>query len=269
MAKLLLRRSPDHSVRAGIFGTPLHASVFYGWSGTTARLLSKSKGHLTPATVDHGGRIPLHMAAMSDRKFLIDDLTTDGASFLTRDLGGRHSLHFAAGHGSTEFARLILDRHQDAIQDADADGWTPLQWACRQDSTNMIGLLISRGADKEAETRRGWKPVHVAMYHRAIFWHPEKVIELVKSSLQTIEETPSAAGPVNSDSSSRSKNNDVFDNDDEEKLPVKTAKQACSSPGNKSRCSSCQCVRISYTIHQTTILTLVFIRRSVDLFTAV
>lgn len=234
IVELLLDRSLDYSIYAGKFGTPIHAAAFSGSREILDLILFKSEGRLTVKTVDNGGWLALHLTAVKNRAYLIDTLTTAETSLLTRDLGRRHSLHFAAGCGSVEFAEQILDRHKDAIQDTDADGWTPLHWVCREDCIDMISLLVDRGADKNAKTTCGWRPIHVAMYHRAAFEDPDKVIELVKPDSQDSEEICQST-----------LRDDPVNNDEVEKFPVKAGSVALvpsSKHSDTYTCDSCYCV---------------------------
>ena len=234
MLELLLDRSPDYDIRGGIWGTFIHAATYSAQPRMIDLILSKSEGQLTPATADDGGRIALHIAAMEDYDFLIDRLVGEGSSFLTRDFEGRHSLHFAAGGGSIVFAQCILNEHKDAVHDIDADGWTPLHWACRQSYTPMIEFLIEQGADKEAMTHRGWKPFHVALYHRAALRHPDEVIKLVKPNILYVEEISRSALV-----------SELPEDDEEERLPVKAVELALIQDESNTTCDSCQCVSIS------------------------
>ncbi len=237
MVKLLLQRSPDFDIRGGVFGTPLHAAAWNASRDTVKVIMSKSNKKLTPSTVDQGGRISLHMAAISGYKAVIDLLTMDNISCLTRDLGGRHSLHFAAGCGRTNFVKKVLSAYRDAINDTDADGWSPLHWACRQSRTTTVCLLVERGADKEARSRRGWRPIHVVMYHRAMFHYPEEVIELIKPSPQVGDEETTSQSP--------SLAAELTVEDEVEKFPVlegKVAKSTTDGVDDRYRCDSCRCI---------------------------
>lgn len=239
MVILLLKKSPNFDIRGGIFGTPLHAAVWDENIPEICLILSRSNGKLTPATIDQGGRIPLHIAAMGGHEAIIDLITTDDISFLTRDLGGRHSLHFAAGRGCTGFVQKILSMHGDAINDTDADGWTPLHWACRRGCPTTIRLLVDHNADKEARTKRGWRPVDVAKYHYAMFQNPEEVIELVKPSPQEGDEEITSQFP------SLVAEPTAEVEDEVEKFPVpqgKFIKSTTVDGDSRYYCDSCSCV---------------------------
>lgn len=60
-------------------------------------------------------------------------------------------MHFAAGTDSldsTNIVAYLLDHYEDMdINAADQDGWTPLMWAARSGSADIITMLVERGAD--------------------------------------------------------------------------------------------------------------------------
>ncbi|KAM6483360.1 ankyrin repeat-containing domain protein [Trichoderma sp. SZMC 28011] len=163
--------SPDLSIRSGSYETALHAAARNGDVEVIKRIMNQGSSTLSPATVDAGGRLPIHIAAISDHDHLIDILTksstdeSDRPVLTTPDSQGRHSLHFAAGNGSSNFARKMLSINPGAISDADSDGWTPLHWACRHNSVDMVKLLLALEPDRCVKTNLDWRPVDVATYH--------------------------------------------------------------------------------------------------------
>ncbi|KAH6627369.1 hypothetical protein F5144DRAFT_651701 [Chaetomium tenue] len=154
------------NLTAGYFGTPLAAALDRGTEAMITELLNHSPSLVIIASIVEavGGLVPtLEMLldraapgvtpatpdAVGHNEAFISLLTTPEVTLLSRAVGGRHALHFAAGSGSMSVAAELLVRHPEAIDDVDDDGWTPLHWACRQDSVPM--------------TKRGWQPIDVAM----------------------------------------------------------------------------------------------------------
>lgn len=187
MLETLLSYHLDLDKQAGCSTTPLHYAAIRGTTKIVELVLAQTSFGLTPETVDAGGRLPVHMAASTNRDHLIEMLTTPSISLLTRDLEGRNSLHFAAGNGNVSFARHIIEQSPEAVHDVDNDSWTPLHWACRQGSTDIVELLLSHKADKYAKTKRDWQPVHVALYHGFM-----AVANIVKIDEGDLEEPQSA-----------------------------------------------------------------------------
>jgi ankyrin repeat protein len=222
MVELLLEHSPNLEVRAGVFGTPLHTTVYKRRTEMAQLILDRASPYLTLATVDAGGRLPLHVAVLRDCESLAKILSTDEVLFLTLDFQDRPALHFAAGRGSTDFAHMVRDKHPDAIHNIDCDGWTPLHWECRQCDEVMIALLLQHNTEKEAKTQWGWKPPRVALYHGVMSRDLRKVIDLVEPDNQ--EEPPPSPGANSAD--------------EEERLPVKKAELARSSENVSFSCDS-------------------------------
>lgn len=204
MLDLLLKYKPKFDVVVGTWGTPLHLAARRGYRIERNMLLKAGFPHLTRTTLDIGGRIPLDLAVIDGNldgvKALsreespatkTDATTHQGESSATKtddprpvehlatrtDKQGRHVLHFCAGQGNHRIAGWMLSEHPETINDKDVDGWTPLHWACRRKSAQVIELLIERGAEKNDRTKRGWKPIDVAKYHGG----DSEIMDLVRS----------------------------------------------------------------------------------------
>ncbi|PNP58298.1 hypothetical protein THARTR1_01813 [Trichoderma harzianum] len=97
---------------------------------------------------DSQGRTALHIACVSSPMECVSALVAAGANVNTRDKCGRLPIHFAAGTYSTEVVAYLLGQHKDMdINVEDQDGWTPLMWAARSGSADIITMLVERGAD--------------------------------------------------------------------------------------------------------------------------
>ncbi|KAG7131331.1 hypothetical protein HYQ46_013405 [Verticillium longisporum] len=79
-------------------------------------------------------------------------------------------IHYAAHSGHPEQLEVLLDQPGVLVNATDADGWTPLMWACtnRRFPVERINLLIAKGADIWA---RGdgwdhqWSPLRLARFN--------------------------------------------------------------------------------------------------------
>jgi ankyrin repeat protein len=76
---------------------------------------------------------------------------------------GFRPLHVAAAEGHTELISLLLDRGAD-INARDHSGYTPLHWAVMVRRLAAAKLLIDQGADLEADDNDG---------RTALFWARE------------------------------------------------------------------------------------------------
>jgi prolyl 4-hydroxylase len=69
---------------------------------------------------------------------------------------GSTELHHHSLSGDYEKAKLSLDQHEDLINVRDENGWSALHEAVRSGATDIVKLLIERGAEMNARTgKRG------------------------------------------------------------------------------------------------------------------
>ncbi|KAK4080972.1 hypothetical protein Trihar35433_2077 [Trichoderma harzianum] len=113
------------------------------------KLLIRRKAEVNVA--DSQGRTALHIACGFSPIGCIKALVEAGANVDTKDKVGRLPIHIAAGIDSTDSTDVVtylLDQCKDMdINVADQDGWTPLMWAARSGSADVITMLAERGAD--------------------------------------------------------------------------------------------------------------------------
>ena len=64
-------------------------------------------------------------------------------------------LHYAVKISHTRLVGLLLDKGAD-IQAEDKHGWSVLHYAVRYGDLETTRLLIERGADIDCQERRGW-----------------------------------------------------------------------------------------------------------------
>ncbi|KAK4141642.1 ankyrin repeat-containing domain protein [Dichotomopilus funicola] len=131
------------------------------------------------------GLTPTHAAARRSNGLLIKWFAAFGNAVVeARDRQGRTALHHAV-------RTLGKDELRDAFGDVnlrpslgvdgtgvnvpDADGWTPLHWACRGSQTGVVKLLLSqyryplralRYQGRSGEAHHGWSAIAVAVFHR-------------------------------------------------------------------------------------------------------
>ena len=92
---------------------------------------------------------------------------SSGESLLCCDAGPGHPhngttpLHRAVTVDGTDVIKLLLSRGAD-FNKADSSGLTPLHWAARFDRTDVAKLLLNRGADFNRANDYGTTPLHQA-----------------------------------------------------------------------------------------------------------
>ena len=110
---------------------------------------------------------------------MVQELSSGNSTLLSKDYQGRDVLHMAAGLSHLSVVERLLEIVQiayDLIDKWDNDGWTPLHWACRSASKEVVQLLPKKGASKTARTTgKDWIPFHVAVYHGREFSDDLKV----------------------------------------------------------------------------------------------
>jgi len=104
---------------------------------------------------------PLHAAADSGAKEIVDVLLANGSYINAKRSDGNTPLHLAASVGSFEVVECLIRNGADVRARNDWQG-TPLHLAARHENTDIATVLLQNGADVHAE----WQtPLHVAAWH--------------------------------------------------------------------------------------------------------
>lgn len=110
---------------------------------------------------------PLCIAAIMKQTGMIAFLLEKGANKNSRTTANSKPLHFAACSGSLETFLLLFDPEKDDINEKGANGCTPLLLAAREGNFNLVGNLISMGADPWIANNGLALPLHyAAAYNR-------------------------------------------------------------------------------------------------------
>jgi len=149
---------------------------------------------------DWRGYTPLHIAAMHNRKGIVEFLITNGANvnrktskktkedfpfdrefeylelmrklFISETTVACTPLHFAAKYGHRTIAELLIENGAK-IDEKNAQNWTPLHYAALGGHTDIATLLLDNGAhiDKRAsmmprdpQSQEGFAPLHCAAF---------------------------------------------------------------------------------------------------------
>uniref|UniRef100_A0A671XEE1 Ankyrin 2a, neuronal n=1 Tax=Sparus aurata TaxID=8175 RepID=A0A671XEE1_SPAAU len=170
-------------------------------NGLNALHLAAKEGHkdLVEELLERGapvdsstkkGNTALHIASLAGQKEVVRLLVKRGANINSQSQSGFTPLHIAAHYGNVNVSTLLLNRGAAvdftarvsailfyySIQDYNSmifinfpfflspfqNGITPLHVASKRGNTNMVALLLDRGAQIDAKTRDGLTPLHCA-----------------------------------------------------------------------------------------------------------
>ncbi|MSR64427.1 MAG: hypothetical protein EXS18_01445 [Verrucomicrobiae bacterium] len=144
------------------------------WNKTTdlAELLI-ARGAGLEVTNKNGGTVFL-TAAVNGKKNLVDLLLVKGA----KSYDVSKALRGAVQHGHTEVVRLLLARGADA-NTVDEEGMSPLHYAAKQCRADLIEMLLANGADTNRKDKYGQTPLD----QLAQSWcnNQQKVVEILRA----------------------------------------------------------------------------------------
>ena len=138
-------------------------------------LLWRGKDHLD--VKDAEGLAPVHHAARFGRKRMIQALHGCGADLASKDAQGRTAMHHAVRlmpwqDFAEVFAEFLRPNEENKVNVPDADGWTPLHWACKAGSFPTVCRLLESCDTAEDckkmilhKGERGWTALAVAQFH--------------------------------------------------------------------------------------------------------
>lgn len=124
------------------------------------------------------------IAAKNDLVRLYEFLRDHGADFTIMDGHGKTPLMWAALEGSTSVAQKMLSKATalDLIQQKDADNMQALHFAASKGHTDLVEILIAKGADVNALDINGRTPLHYSMLGKT----PSTVHALMKAGAQSL-----------------------------------------------------------------------------------
>jgi ankyrin repeat protein len=142
-----LAKNPASATARGTGGTtPLMYAALYGNEASVRMLLEHGAD---PNVINHEGTTALMWAVDSVEKIRL--LLDAGAAVDARTEGGRTALLIAAGrHGSTNVVKLLIDRGANAAVVAE-NRTTALRLAARSGDEEAMRLLVAHGANLKAD----------------------------------------------------------------------------------------------------------------------
>lgn len=122
-----------------------------------------------PNLLDNTQCTPLHDAVTEGHQNLVDVLLSNPRTEVnTPGNNSRTALHKAAYRGHLYIAGMLLRSGPDMVDQRDADGFTPLHDASRQNKPDMVERLIEAEADVNAKAKAGVTPLHLAASSNAL-----------------------------------------------------------------------------------------------------
>ena len=141
MVALLVRKGGDVNARTENGWTPLHKAM---------ERLAVASANETP---------PAEEVAMVVS--VVELLLANGAAVDAQGSKVGMPIHMAALTGQKALVQMLIDKHADANARSD-DGQTPLFQAAKKDSVDIVALLLARGADVNARTKSGYTALMVS-----------------------------------------------------------------------------------------------------------
>ena len=125
--------------------TPLHLACFFRQEGSARQLL---RGGADPSAIARNKMQvrPLHSAAASRQRAIVEMLLHAGAPVNAKQHGGWTALHAAAQHGDRETMELLLDYGADPSL-ANDEGKTPLDLAAQHGE--LVRLMESASVRRQ------------------------------------------------------------------------------------------------------------------------
>ncbi|XP_068186093.1 ankyrin repeat domain-containing protein 50 isoform X2 [Antennarius striatus] len=162
-AELLMRRGADTDVRDAEGRPLLYLLVLEGCLEMATLLIEK--GGVPLESKDSEGRTALHVASWQGSVELVDLLLKHGADPNAQDAEGRPPLHSVAWTGHAIVGYHLLKANDIKIDLSCRQGATSLSIAAQEGHSNIVAMLLKRGANPDHVDKYGRTPVRVAGKH--------------------------------------------------------------------------------------------------------
>jgi cytohesin len=130
------------------------ASLVARTNVTVGLLLSSGAG----VNLASNGMLPIHFAALTGQKSLVQQLLDKGADVNAKGVEGVTPLYLAAKKDCADVAALLIDRGA-ALNATTRSGYTPLHIAASEGNARTAQVLLEHGADAEIKDHGGATPL--------------------------------------------------------------------------------------------------------------
>jgi ankyrin repeat protein len=163
--KMLLEKGADISHPVSVYGTLWHVFAKQGYvdllkSGYETRQADFCRVNLHGLTC-------LHLAARKGHFETFQYLLSLDLQYPEEDAKGDGLLAYAVCGGSRDIIKLLVER--DSETQFESKHWTPLHWACREASAEVVEMLLQAGYRSKPVTlsqpEGQWSPLSVAIFH--------------------------------------------------------------------------------------------------------
>lgn len=172
VANFLLNNGASPKSDGFVFANALGLAIWSYASSLISSILSSRAG-IDIDDTDYQGRSALHLAVNRGDRTTFSKLYELSSLKYDKQVGpdkqGRYLLHHAATSGDFDMFTTIYDVEKHVLDKPDKDGWTPLHWACRQDSNyEIVNYIVGKSPESITHsTPDEWTPLNIAVFHRA------------------------------------------------------------------------------------------------------
>ena len=163
--------------------TPLMNACVMGHAQVCQLLLERGKAEVDHA--DDEGVTALYLAAQEGHAEVCAMLLRHNADSCKTNDDAWRPLHIAAQNGHLDTVKLLTDiKQRDVIDAKTSTGVTPLYLAVQEGRSEVVRLLMERGANPDVETSEGVTAIHVAVQNG----HEDIVKLLLKTAKNVLRE---------------------------------------------------------------------------------
>ncbi|XP_062841390.1 inversin [Trichomycterus rosablanca] len=158
-----------------LFRTPLHWAALLGHARIVHLLLERNKSGMIPS--DSQGATPLHYGAQSNYADTVAVFLKHPSVRDEPDLEGRTAFMWAAGKGSDDVIKIMLElKHDLDINMADKYGGTALHAAALSGHVSTVQLLLEKGATVDPLDVMK----HTPLFRACEMGHRDVILTLIK-----------------------------------------------------------------------------------------